>query len=348
MVYRVLIVDDSAFMRVAISKQVAESPNFRVVGIARNGEDAIERVKQLKPDVVTMDVEMPKMDGLTAVREIMESCPVPIVMVSSLIGKGSDMAMQALHAGAVDCIAKDEWMGHTDDASQVQFFERLEAAVHANMLHRKTQPQAISPSYVTKSSNRKSVRAVVIGCSTGGPAALQSILPQITTPLPVPLIVAQHMPPGFTKSLADRLARICSVPVKEAEDGERLQKGYIYIAPSGRQTTIEEKNAHLTFKLLDSAPVVTRFRPSVDVLLLSAAPVLREHLFVLILTGMGNDGTIGCEEVKKYRGHVVTQSEQSCVVYGMPKAVVNAGCSDEQIALSEMTSYMLDYVAGND
>lgn len=348
--YGILVVDDSAFMRKSISQIIERNPKFEVVGIARNGAEALDKVKRLRPAVVTMDVEMPEMDGLAAVERIMDECPLPVVMVSSLTKTGTTTTIRALQLGAVDCVHKDELLGAGTEAVSEDFYARLEAAAGAKMSARspgaakvvprarKSEPVAPAPAVVRSKSSRCDL--ILIGCSTGGPAALQSILPLLKPDLSVPVLVIQHMPPGFTKSLAERFDSISKIRVKEAEDGEVLQKGWAYVAPAGRQTLLVRKGGAVSVKLSDVATVPTRFRPSVDVTLLSAAPLYRDRLATVILTGMGNDGTLGCQEVKRQGGNVIAQSEDTCVVYGMPKSVVEAGCADQQLPLDKIVDQL--------
>lgn len=344
MSHTVLIVDDSAFMRMTISKIIQTNTNFTVVGTARNGLDAIDKIKKFHPDVVTMDVEMPEMDGVTAVRRIMQECPVPILMLSSLTGVGTHVTIQALEAGAVDCLLKDSILAlakQENEKVRSDFYARLEAAVSANV----NATYAPHEEYIaTSSMPPHEVEAVIIGCSTGGPAALQQILPRLPKDLSVPVIVVQHMPVGFTKSLANRFNSVCDVHVKEAEDGDILQAGNVYIAPAGTQTVLEREQSGVVLRLTDETPIETRFHPSVDVTVLSAAPLYRDKLLVAVLTGMGHDGALGCERVKTLHGHVAIQSKESCVVYGMPRAVAEAGCADAILPLEKIAAYILQYV----
>lgn len=342
--YGVLVVDDSAFMRKSISQIIDHNPNFQVVGIARNGIDAIEKVKRLQPDVVTMDVEMPEMDGLAAVEQIMRVCPVPVVMVSSLTHTGTNTTIRALQLGAVDCVHKEQLLNRLPVPSYDDFFARLEAAATARVTpSAASAPQTAASQVKLKTSDVSKVgpvELILIGCSTGGPAALQAILPRLPADLNAPVVVIQHMPVGFTKSLAERFDSICQVRVKEVEDGDVLQRGWVYIAPAGVHTLLTRTGRTVAAQLSGFTAVETRFRPSVDVTLLSAAPIYGQRLFTIILTGMGNDGTLGCQEVKRHGGYVMVQSEESCVVYGMPKSVVEAGCADLQVPLESIGEHV--------
>ncbi|MCL6444485.1 MAG: chemotaxis-specific protein-glutamate methyltransferase CheB [Alicyclobacillus sp.] len=294
MAYGVLVVDDSALIRRAIREVIHRDLRFHVVGVARNGLDAIDKVKRLRPALITMDVEMPEMDGVTAVRKLMAECPVPIVMLSSLTGPGTHTTVQALQAGALDCVFNDRLLGEGDPHAIQDFHACLEAASTATM----NPPSEIVPSSPVRTAKNASatVDAVFIGCSTGGPAALQSILPLLPETLPVPVTIAQHMPPGFTKSLAARFDTMCRIRVKEAEDGEVLQKGTVYIAPSGIQTMVSKSGGRVTWRTTPSDIIETRFRPYVDILLLSAAPICRDRMPCIILTGME---TMGLWDVRR-------------------------------------------------
>jgi two-component system, chemotaxis family, protein-glutamate methylesterase/glutaminase len=341
--YGVLVVDDSAFMRRSISLLLENDPQFFIVGIARNGEDAIEKVKRLQPDLVTMDVEMPKMNGLQALEQIMKTSPVPVVMLSSHTAEGAKETIQALELGAVDFFLKESLIKERDNQQITQdFFNRLKSVAEVKF---QVKPQ-VGPS---KSNEKKKIRSshtelIFIGCSTGGPSALQSILPRFPKEFPIPIVVAQHMPPGFTKTLADRFNTLCQLKVKEIHDGECLLPGTIYIAPSGYQTKFENKAGEITFQVIDHINEKVLYKPCIDVSLKSAAPLFKDRILSIILTGMGSDGMLGCEMVKKYNGYVFVEAEESCVVYGMPKAVKNAGHADGQYPLSQMYQEILSFL----
>jgi len=348
--YGVLVVDDSSFMRKSICLIIEKDPQFFVAGIARNGSDAIEKVQRLKPAIVTMDVEMPEMDGITALEKIMETCPVPMVMLSNYTEEGAEVTIRALELGAIDFFLKSELI--KEDVKQEvidEFLRRLKTI---------TESAKIPPREVKvpgdksiKSTERKSAARghladlLIIGTSTGGPAALQSILPYFPEDTRVPILVLQHMPPGFTKSLADRFDTFCNLHVKEAEDGDILEAGNIYIAPAGFQTLLCKKiEGKVALKVEDSSDDKISYKPSVNVTLDSASPIYKERLLTVILTGMGNDGLDGSRSVKKYNGQVIVEAEESCVVYGMPKAVFEAGLADIQVPLSNIFDKIMLYI----
>ncbi|MFH7818103.1 protein-glutamate methylesterase/protein-glutamine glutaminase [Neobacillus thermocopriae] len=348
--YRILVVDDSAFMRRAICQILESDPHFTVVGIARNGLDAIEKVERLQPDLVTMDIEMPEMNGLAALEHIMKTFPTPIVMLSSYTKEGAKETVKALDLGAVDFFLKDSLLKNQADTKQVkEFLNRLREIIEAKLPKNAYDKRVIETKTSTIfDSNQLQIKRVgkdkrlaydlvFIGCSTGGPSALKAILPYFPKDFPVPIVVAQHMPSGFTKPLADRFNSLCELHVKEAQNGETILPGNIYIAPSGYQTQFEKRLDGTVQFIVDQEEVSkTMFKPSINISLTSAAPIFAERLLVIILTGMGVDGMEGCGRVKKHRGTVFVEAEESCVVYGMPKAVLEAGYADGQFLLSKM------------
>jgi two-component system chemotaxis response regulator CheB len=342
--YSVLVVDDSAFMRRAISHMLEEDPQFFVIGIARNGVEAVEKVQRLKPDLVTMDVEMPKMNGLKALEQIMKTSPVPVVMLSSRTGEGAVETLQALELGAVDFFLKENLIRDRNGRDQSQEFSlRLKGIVEAKLPYATTTVQPKGK--VIKKMNPQHTDLIFIGCSTGGPSALQTILPRFPEDLQIPIVVAQHMPPGFTKPLAERFDTLCQLNVKEAQNGQVVQGGTIYIAPSGYQTRFEKKpDGTVIFKVDNDVGVEALYKPSIDITLNSAAPIFTDRLLSVILTGMGVDGMQGCGLVKKYRGNVFVEAEDSCIVYGMPKAVLEAGYADGQYVLSQMYQEIMSFI----
>lgn len=348
--YGVLVVDDSSFMRRCISLLIEKDQQFFVIGIARNGAEAIEKVQRLKPDIVTMDVEMPEMDGITALQEIMKICPVPVVMLSNYTEEGTKTTIRALELGAIDFFLKSELI--KEDVKQeviYEFLNKLKTIVERAKIP--TQEIRVSDENVIKPmENRTIVKSnladiLIIGCSTGGPSALQSILPRFQKDIRVPIIVLQHMPPGFTKPLAERFNTICNLHVKEAEDGDILEAGNIYIAPAGFQTFLyRNADGKVALKVEDYSAAEIIYKPSINITLDSAAPIFKDRLLSVILTGMGNDGLVGCESVKKYNGHVIVEAEESCIVYGMPKAVFEAGLADIQVPLSNIYQKIMLYI----
>lgn len=335
--YGVLVVDDSSFMRRCISMIIERNPQFFIIGIARNGQDAIEKIQRLKPDIVTMDVEMPEMDGIQALKRIMNSCPVPVIMLSNYTEEGAKTTVEALEIGAVDFFLKSELVGETANPRVIEaFLKSIKTIIEAGKIpvHEEINIIAhnIEPEFKEKRESK--VDALIIGCSTGGPSALQSILPRFSKETSVPIIVIQHMPPGFTGPLAERFDTICNLHVKEAQDGDILEAGTIYVAPSGFQTYLNKKaNGNVVVRIESYAPFETLYKPSLDVTFISASQVYKDRLVTVVMTGMGNDGLAGCKEVKKHNGRVIVEAEETCIVYGMPKVVFDAGLADVKVPL---------------
>ncbi|KZL92330.1 protein-glutamate methylesterase/protein-glutamine glutaminase [Clostridium magnum] len=344
--YGVLVVDDSSFMRRCISLIIEKDPQFFIIGIARNGIDAIEKVQRLKPDIVTMDLEMPEMDGIDALKEIMKNSPVPVVMLSNYTEEGTQIALEALEEGAVDFFLKSSLVGDEVKEEVVnEFVNRLKVIATSSKVQNNetdTKVENLEAKNIEESSIDYKRDLLIIGCSTGGPSALQSLLPRFSKNLTVPILVIQHMPPGFTKALAERFDTICNLHVKEIENNDVLEAGNIYIAPAGFQTFLERNRENkIFFKVKDYSPIETLYKPSINVTLNSAAPIFKEKLLTVILTGMGNDGLIGCKNVKENNGDVIVEAEESCIVYGMPRVVFEAGFADTQVSLPHIFEHIM-------
>lgn len=343
--YNVLVVDDSAFMRKTISIIIEENPNFSVIGKARNGIDAIDKIKRLKPDIITLDIEMPELDGLETLQIIMTEFPVPVVMLSN----GAESTLEAFELGAVDFVMKEALIQEKNAEMKIDFYERLHTAAKAKLPQpiiktEKKQKTMIEATPAPKQSSQKK-QLIFIGSSTGGPSALQTILTRFPADFDIPIVVVQHMPPGFTKPLAERFNNLCELHVKEAEHNETLQKGTIYIAPAGLQTTLQKlDNDCYTIKLKISSVIETLYKPSVDVTLLSVSHQAKDQLLTVILTGMGDDGLRGCKAVKSHGGTILAESEETCIVYGMPKVVFEAGLVNKQVPLYQIFDSMMDIV----
>ena len=357
---RVLVVDDSAFMRKVLSDLFKSESDFEVVDVARNGAEAIEKVLQHSPDVVTMDIEMPVMDGLSALEKIMAVKPTPVVMVSSLTKAGADATIRALGLGAVDFVAKSAGsISRIDDIAKELLQKCREARGISGKRLQPREIQAIPvpkpkppiplapvtpavPAVLPPAPPIRSVEftgmsdwIVAIGTSTGGPRALQEVLPRLPGNLPCPAIVVQHMPPGFTKSLADRLNSLCALTVKEAADNDRLTSGTVYVAPGDFHLTIR-KEGNSAFIKLNKEPAIGGLRPAVDPMMVSVADVYGAKTVGVILTGMGHDGAKGMQAIKRLRGLTIAEDQSTAVVYGMPKAAIEAGVVDNILPLSQV------------
>lgn len=350
----VLIVDDSAFMRKSLAMMLESDPQIKVVATARDGREGIEKIRQLNPDIVTLDIEMPGMDGLTALGIIMKEMPRPVLMISSLTTEGAQATIDALNLGAVDFIPKelsyvslnivkikDELIAKIKDIAQSKALQfRLQ---RIRGVHQAQPSPPVHPLSKTHRGDRlppKEFRAVVVGVSTGGPFALLQIIPKLARDFPLGILVVQHMPPRFTKSLGERLNSLSAVTVKEAEHGEPVRPGTVLIAPGGSHLLVERNGNSTPLVRITSEPNDTLYKPCVDVMVKSAVETYSAPLLGVIMTGMGKDGLEGCKEVKRRGGWVLAQNEETCVVYGMPRAVVEAGLADLVLPLDQIPSVL--------
>jgi len=355
MAIRVLVVDDSGFFRRRVKEILDSDPMLEVVGVAENGEQAIEEAKKLKPNVVTMDIEMPIMDGITATRKIMASTPTSIIMFSSLTTDGAKATLDALDAGAVDFLPKRfEDISKDKEEAKKLLCERVRS-LGSNRTTSIPKPTnltsanaaRVEPTNTTVSSARSNtaksiaenkttkIKLVAIGTSTGGPVALQKVLAVLPENFPVPIVVVQHMPGTFTGAFSERLNQQCKIKVKEADSGEKLQNGVAYIAPGGKQMLIEKTGAQLNLKVVDEIPNQT-YKPSVDVTYASINKVVPGNTLAVVLTGMGADGCKGATLLQNSGSLVWAQDEASCVVYGMPAAVVDAGITEKVMPIDKI------------
>jgi two-component system chemotaxis response regulator CheB len=327
---KVLVVDDSRFYRNRLREIFAKEADFEVVATAENGREAVEKALELKPDVVTMDIEMPVMDGIAAVREIMARRPVPVMMFSSLTTDGAQATLDALAAGAVDFIPKrlkEVTGGECDFGREV--CGRLRALARRAVPPAKPFParHPTSEGSASAAFSLADCRIIAIGASTGGPAAVQEIIGRLPKAFPVPVLIIQHMPAAFTRPFAKRLDDLSRIAVKEAEDGDPLRAGQVYVAPGGRQMLVAEHGGRKVLRIQDGTPDQS-YKPSVDLCFRSVAETFGRHSLAIVLTGMGADGRDGAAQLKRCGATVWAQDETSCVVYGMPQAVVEAGLAD--------------------
>ncbi len=336
---RVLIVDDSAFMRKALSIMLEGDPEIEVVGTARDGLEAIEKVQELKPDIVTLDVEMPRMDGLTALRRIMREHPVPVIMVSSLTQEGAQATIEALEAGAIDFIPKQHsYVSIEISRIRAELLEKIKTIARTRPLLTRRRT-ATTDTEKLPTFRFREARAIAIGVSTGGPRALQQVIPTLPANLPVPVLIVQHMPPHFTRSLAERLNSLSPLTVVEAEEGMPLEAGHVFLAPGGRHLVLERRNGHVPVIRTPIEPA-TLHRPSVDVMFQSVCQTFNGKVVAVVMTGMGRDGLEGARLIKQQGGKLITQDEASCVVYGMPRAVAEAGLSDAVLPLEQIGPFL--------
>jgi two-component system chemotaxis response regulator CheB len=333
-IIRVVVVDDSALMRQMLTSVLNADASIEVVGAAPDPFCARQMIKDLNPDVVTLDVEMPKMDGLTFLEKIMTLRPMPVIMVSSLTQKGTEITMRALESGAVDFVAKPSGSAHNGMAGlKSDLVPKVKAAVGARVV---TAPNSrIAHSRPTKVSRRRgNTDLIAIGASTGGVVAIQSILSALPPSCPG-IVIAQHMPPAFTKSFAARLNQNCALTVIEARDGDQIKPGHAYVAPGGYHLEVYRKKQGLTCRLQDG-PLVSGHRPSVDVLFQSVAAQVGASALGVILTGMGRDGADGLLVMRKAGAATFGQAPDSCVVYGMPRAANEIGAVTVELSLDEI------------
>ena len=350
---RVLVVDDSALMRQFISDILKTDPRIEVAGTARDGKDALAQVRTLNPDIITMDVEMPVMDGLQALEEIMKTNPKPVIMVSSVTKEGAEITMKALAAGCVDFIAKPSGSISLNirDIGQELIDKVIAASTakirgHGGFFGAKTSSIGSEFRRMTPpaSSGRRDI--VAIASSTGGPMALSELMPKIPKNFPVPIVITQHMPKEFTPSFAKRLNDSSQIEVVEVFDGLSLKPGRAVIAPGGYHMIVKRRAGSAICSLSDAPPVLS-VKPAANIMFLSVADEFGGNVLCVILTGMGRDGTDGAVALKRKGAYVIAESQKTCVVYGMPKAAVDAGVVDEVLPLNEIPDAIVRLVKGN-
>ncbi len=379
MAYKVLVVDDSSFFRRRVTDILNKDPKLNVIDVAVNGQEAVDKALSLKPDVITMDIEMPVLNGIEAVKQIMAQSPTAILMFSSLTHQGAKATLEALDAGALDFLPKkfSEIAKNSDEAGSLlrqrvveiarkPGFSKPKARISIPARSVSLQPSRFTPDKsrlvkplktapVTKEQNittnftrssGKEYKLLAIGTSTGGPVALQKILVKLEQNFPLPIIIIQHMPAAFTAAFASRLNSLCKISIKEAADGDVLKPGCAYLAPGGRQMVISGSENSAKIRILDDDSPKITFKPSVDISFGSAAKVFSGKVLGVILTGMGSDGKDGSRMLKAKGSTIWSQDEQSCVVYGMPQAVDKAGLSQLSLSLDSMTAAMVKEIGG--
>lgn len=347
---KVVIVDDSALIRSVLKKLLEQAPDIRVVGVAPDPLIAREVIRTTNPDVITLDVEMPKMDGLEFLEKLMRLRPMPVLMISTLTEKGSDVTLRALELGAIDFVSKpkiDIESGMQDYAEEIIAKIRMVAKarvrnlVHTTAVVASKDMDTVLPAIRSRVTSTEKI--LVFGASTGGTEALKEILVHMPPDCPG-IVIAQHMPEGFTKSFATRLDNLCKISVKEAEHGDRILPGHAYLAPGHSHLLVARSGANYVCELSQADPV-NRHRPSVDVLYRSAVNIAGKNAIGVILTGMGKDGAAGMKEMHACGSHTFAQDEASCVVFGMPKEAIAQGGVDEVVSIHEMAKHILTYLA---
>ncbi|MFD2638293.1 protein-glutamate methylesterase/protein-glutamine glutaminase [Piscibacillus salipiscarius] len=338
---RVLVVDDSAFMRKMITDMIQTSKGMSVVDTARNGQQALDKIRSLKPDVVTLDVEMPVLDGLSVLREIMNTEPIPVIMLSSLTQHGADATIKSMELGAVDFVSKPSGSISLDiDNVKEELINKIHMAYQANLQKKPAHYQVKNTKQFLYHRN-----LIAIGVSTGGPKALQILLNQLPQELASPVIVIQHMPASFTKSLARRLNQLSSLTVKEADHGEILKQGTVYIAPGGKQLTVKKVGQTLVINI-DLSPTGIKHTPSVDYTYHSLSKLSDFNLINVILTGMGSDGTNGLKQIKQSQPshYIIAESEETSVIYGMPKSAIENVGADAVLPINKIGEALTELV----
>ena len=373
MAVKVLVVDDSSFFRRRVSEILEQDKDIEVIGFAVNGREAVDKANQLRPDVITMDVEMPVLDGISAVKEIMAANPTPILMFSSLTRDGATATLDALDAGALDFLPKkfEDIARNNEDA--IKLLQNKVKEIGRRRLSRFSRPAPatpVTPSFTStattsrpaitqpdRSFNRsatpsagtsatirasgKKYQIVAIGTSTGGPVALQTILTQLPANFPHPILLIQHMPAAFTPAFAARLNGLCKIQVKEAQQGDKLMPGVAYLAPGGQQMLIEGRGGNRTLRVFEDDSARITYKPSVDVTFASTAKAYQGDVLAVVLTGMGADGRDGARMLKQVGATIWAQDEKTSVVYGMPQAVASAGLSSASIALGDVATRLV-------
>jgi two-component system chemotaxis response regulator CheB len=330
-VIRVLVVDDSAFVRKAVQRMLGTVSDIEVVGTAADGEEGLARARELRPDVVTLDVKMPRLGGLETLERLMAEQPVPVLLMSTLTQEGAEVTLRGLELGAMDFVDKSS----VQPMSMLSLAEELIAKIRA-LGGARVRARPHPPPERTAEEGALLAEAVVIAASTGGPSALQSIVSGLPAGFPAAVLVVQHIPRGFTRSLAERLDARSAIPVREAHDGDAVGPGTVLIAPAGIHTKLSRSSREDVHVVLDEEPREALHRPSADVLMASAAQAYGSRLVGVVLTGMGSDGTDGLRAIRSAGGRTLAESEETCVIYGMPKAALDAGVVDRVAPLDRM------------
>lgn len=338
---RVLVVDDSAFVRQALTRMLGSDEGIEVVGQAVDGKDGLEKALAMRPDVVTLDIQMPRMGGLEALEHLMADAPVPVLLLSSQTREGADVTIRGLELGALDFVDKSRVQGNMN---LLNLAEELKAKIRAiagvHVARRPRVSEAVQRAVPPSATRLSRADVVVIATSTGGPPALQAIIPRLPEDLASAVLVVQHMPVGFTRSLAERLDARSGLRVREGEEGDAVEPGLVLIAPAGQHMRVKRRGATVRV-LLDEEPRSALHRPSADVLMASVAKTYGSRSLGVVLTGMGADGVEGLKAIHAAGGLTLAESEETCIIYGMPKAAVEAGVVDQSVPLTGMAEAIL-------
>jgi two-component system chemotaxis response regulator CheB len=335
---RVLVVDDSAFVRKAVGRMLATADDIEVVGYAKDGEEGLELARQLKPDVVTLDVRMPRLGGLETLERLMAEQPLPVLLMSTLTQEGAEVTLRGLELGAMDFVDKSS----VQPMSMLSLADELVTKIRAlggARVRSRPQPKPAP----MKAPGRVTAQCVVIGASTGGPAALQAVVSGLPAAFPAAVVIVQHIPRGFSRSLAERLDARSAIPVREARHGDAVEPGQVLLAPAGIHTRIVRAGSGIEVAL-EEEPSEALHRPSVDVLMLSAADVYGARALGVVLTGMGSDGTEGLRAIRERGGLTLAESAETCVIFGMPKAAIDAGVIERTLPLDRIAGEILGAV----
>ncbi|MGV3627953.1 MAG: protein-glutamate methylesterase/protein-glutamine glutaminase [Betaproteobacteria bacterium] len=344
---KVLVIDDSALIRSLLSGIISRQPDMAVVGTAPDPIVAREMIRNLDPDVLTLDVEMPRMDGIDFLEKLMRLRPMPVVMVSTMTQQGAEVTLRALELGAVDFVAKPKIdIARGIDATSHELVEKIRLASNARVRRLNPFRPVPAPGQPALGSRISTEKLIIVGASTGGTEAIRELLLPMPPDAPA-IVITQHMPAGFTRSFAQRLDSLCRISVKEAADGERILPGHAYIAPGDFHLMVQKSGANYIARLSDAEPV-NRHRPSVEVLFKSAAQCAGGNVIGIMLTGMGRDGATAMLEMKRAGAHNIAQDEASCVVFGMPKEAIAAGGVDEVLPLDAITPRVLGLLREGD